>query len=99
MLEVDAYEVNLLAPDRCGGLELLLLFGLNGLVLEGFRLLVVEDLLGVRRERLTRILELVVRLYREAELLSPMAPVEHMGLLGRIIPVDEGLSPFCRREL
>jgi hypothetical protein len=47
VLEVNAYEVNLLSSDGCGGLELVLFLGRNGLVLERFRLLVVEDLFGL----------------------------------------------------
>jgi hypothetical protein len=78
------------------GLELFLVFfgrliGTNRLVFKRLGLLVVKDLFGAWRKRLTGVLELVVGFDGEAEVLGAVAPIENVGLPGRIVPVDNAL--------
>jgi hypothetical protein len=97
VLQVDTDEVDLFAADGRPGFELFFFVGFDGLVFEGLGLLLVENLLGAGRERLTGVLQLVVGLDRQPEFLGAMAPVQDVRLLGRIAPVDERLPPRRRR--
>ena len=87
VLQVDADEIDFLAPGRYAGFDLFFFLDLgpDDLVLEGLGLLVVKDLLRAWRKWLTGVFDILVRIDRETELLRPMAPVEDMCLLGRII--------------
>ena len=67
--------------------------GADGLVFEGLGLLLVQNLLGIRYERLT-LLEVLAGFDRQSKVLRPMAPVENVRLLGRVVPLDERLAAF-----
>jgi len=97
VLEVRPDKVDFFTADSWRSLELVLRFfvfsrpGADDLVLEGFGLLLVQDLLGIRYERLT-LFKVLARLDREAKVLSAVPPVEDMRLLGRVVPLDERLA-------
>jgi len=99
VLEIDADEIDFLPADWSACFELLLAVAVDRLILERLWFFVLQDLLGAGGERLSGVLHLVVRFDGEPEFLGPMAPVEHVHLLGRVVPVDERLSPPRRAEL
>src|SRR5438045_3018079 len=90
ILEFCPCAVDVFASEGCPRFEWFFLFGreANRLILECLRFLVMKNLLRAWRERLTRFVKLVVCLDRETELLRPVAPVQHVRLFGRIVPVD-----------
>ena len=98
VLEVQPDEIDVLTADAFLAFRLLrrgLLVGRHVLVGKRFGLLLVQDLRGGLAERLSFFLALVDF---QAEVVRPLAPVEHVRLTRRILPFDERLPPASGAE-
>ncbi len=104
VLEICADKVDLLTANRWTGFELVVLGlvvfsrpGADDLVFEGLGLFRVQNLFGIRYERLT-LLEVLAGFDRQPKVPGAMAPVENVRLFGRVVPLDERRATFGRPE-
>ena len=96
VVEIQADQVDLLARRACDGLSDLFVWNgfvsWNWLICKGFRVMLVEQTLGLSKGRVT-VFGVTPLIHIQPEIVGTLAPIEDMRLAAGISPFNQRFPP------